>query len=123
MQIAGLLNGTNINQDYMLSMGIEAMIVAPGAIVSGLAVTTNTVAVGKAIIRCTRTNGQVVFVAYSNTASVTIDSSGTKKVWVEVSQAKLDDGSANATDGTGIAVVNTGDSYPTGNYMPLASIA
>lgn len=61
-------------------------------------------------------------VSYSNTASVTIDSSGTKKVWVEVSQAKLNDGSANATDGTGIAVINTGASYPAGNYMPLASI-
>lgn len=51
MQIAGLLNGTNINQDYMLSMGIEAVLPTLGCVISGLAVTTNSVAAGKAVIR------------------------------------------------------------------------
>lgn len=122
MQVAWMLNGTNINQDYMVSMGTDAMLSAPGAVLSGLIVTANTVAIGKAIIYCTRTSGEVVMLSYSNTASVTIDTTGTKKVYILADQAKIDNGYTNATDGTGIAVITTGPSYPSGNYIPLASV-
>ncbi len=61
-------------------------------------------------------------VSYNNTAAVAVTTSGTTKVWVEVSQAKLDDGSLNAADGTGIATINSGASFPASNYVPLASI-
>lgn len=55
-------------------------------------------------------------------ADFVVDTTGTKKVWIEVPQAKLDDGSLNNEDGTDIATISTGASYPAGNYIPLASI-
>lgn len=121
-QIAGPLDGTNVSHDYHFTAGTR--ILANSGIVSAgdLAVTLNSVAAGEALIECTRTNGEKVTVLYRNTASVTIDTSGTKKVYVLVDQAKLDDGSANSADGTGIAAIATGASYPSGNYIPLASI-
>lgn len=61
-------------------------------------------------------------VAVENTASISIDTTGTKKVWLAISQTKLDDGTANLEDGTGIITVATGASYPASNYIPLASI-
>lgn len=122
MQIAGILNGNNISYDYQFSLVSEAIFSKYGCVASGLNVTTGAVAAGKAIIKCTRTNGQVVMVSFHNTASVAIDTTGTKKVWVGVDQSKLDDGSLNSEDGTGIATIQTGASYPAGNYIPLASI-
>lgn len=54
---------------------------------------------------------------------MTIDTTGTKKVWVEIDQAKVDVGSSNNADGTGIGYVETGASYPADSYIPLASIS
>ncbi len=89
---------------------------------SDLAVTTNSVAAGEGFILCTRTNGQKIMVDYNNTSAVTIDTTGTKKVWIGISQSVVDDGSGNALDGTGIATIQTGASYPSANYIPLATI-
>lgn len=62
-------------------------------------------------------------VHFENTENYTINTSGTKKVYVVIDQAKLDDGSANVVDGSGIASIGTDTSYPSGNYVPLASIS
>lgn len=90
--------------------------------VSDLVVSTNSVSAGEGFILCTRTNGQKIMVDYNNTSSVTIDTTGTKKVWIGIAQAVIDDGSGNALDGTGIATIQTGTSYPSSNYIPLATI-
>lgn len=121
-QIAGLLNGNNLNYDYQVGLASEAIFSDSGVVVSGIAVTSGSVASGKAIIRCVRTNGQTVMVTYHNTAAVTVVTSGTTKVWVEVDSAKLDSGTLNSSDGTGIASINSGAAYPASNYLPLASI-
>ena len=51
-------------------------------------------------------------VFFENTANVAVDLTGTKKVYILVDQGKLDDGSSNAEDGTGIASIQTSASYP-----------
>ncbi len=51
MQIAGMMSGSNINQDYMNTMGIEALLPEFGVVLNGLAVTSGSVAAGKAVIK------------------------------------------------------------------------
>jgi hypothetical protein len=62
-------------------------------------------------------------VHYKNSEAVSIVGTGTKKVFVKVDQAKLDNGSGNALDGSGIASIQTDTVYPSNNYVALASIA
>ncbi len=121
-QIAGLLEGTNVNRDFMVGMAAETVFGTTGVVVSGLAVTAGFVAAGRALIRCTRTNGQTVMVAYNNSASVAVTTSGTTKIWIAVTLANLDDGSANAVDGSGIAAITSGANFPASNYIPLATV-
>lgn len=71
----------------------------------------------------TRINGDVVMVYYESTASVPVNMTGTKKVYIEVSQSAIDDGSANAENGVGIGQITTGADYPASNYLPLYSVA
>lgn len=119
-QITWLIDGSNINHDYQVTALANAL-TNPG-VISWLLVSTNSVALWEAFILCTRTNWQIIEIHYQNTAAVTIDTSGTKKVWIGVDQSVIDNGSSNATDWTGIATIRTGASYPAGNYIPLASI-
>lgn len=121
-QIAGLLNGANINYDYQVGVASDALFSTRGVCVSGLSVTSGNVGIGYALIKCQRTNGQTVMLTYHNTANVAVTTTGTVKVWVEVSTAKLDSGTLNAVDGTGIASINSGANYPASNYLPLAVI-
>lgn len=116
----GNLNGNNISYDKDFSLLVSSLL--SGGIVSGFGVTTNAVWIGKAVLEATRTNGEVVLVAVENTTSITIDTTGTKKVRITIDQTKLDDGTANLEDGTGIITVATGASYPASNYIRLASI-
>ncbi len=125
-QRIGILNGANLAQDKDFWAVIDSLTPATSILVSGLAVTTNTVAVGRCLIQCTRTSttpNEDIWVVFENTSAVTIDTSGTKKVWVGVDQTRINDGSLN-TDitGAGIATIQTGANYPAGNYIPLAVI-
>lgn len=122
-QTAGPLNGSNLSQDYQFTAPAVMMLGSGTLGASHLAVTLNSVAVGEALISCTRTNGEKVMLHFRNSAAYTIDTSGTKKVFIEVDQTKLDDGSANGVGGTDIAVITTAASYPaTNSYIALASI-
>lgn len=121
MQIVWLVNWNSNNADFQFQTAPTSFI--NEGVISGLAVTLNQVAVGSALISVT-SNGQTWLITFHNTSLVTIDTSGTKKVWIEVTQAKIDNGVSNNEDGTGIAFINTGASYPwSGSYIPLASIA
>ncbi len=121
MQIVWLVNWNSNNADFQFQTAPTSFI--NQGVISGLAVTLNQVAVGSALISVT-SNGQTWLITFHNTSLVTIDTSGTKKVWIEVTQAKIDNGVSNNEDGTGIAFINTGASYPwSGSYIPLASIA
>ena len=56
------------------------------------------------------------------TANEAVDVTGTKKIWIAVDQTKINDGSSNAVDGSGVVTIETGASYPTKNYIPLADV-
>ena len=105
----------------MPTSGITGIILS-----GGLAVTANTVATGKCLIRCTRTSAtpnEDLWVVFENTTAVTINTSGTTKVWVQIPQANINDGTLNTnSDGTNIGSIQTGASYPSSNYVPLASV-
>lgn len=123
--IAWLLNWTNKNYDHQITALAKALLSSSCVVRwvgGGLQVTTNQVATGEAFILCTRTNGQKVMVHVELTEAYTISTSWTKKVYIVIDQAKLDDGSANVVDGSGIASIGTDTSYPSGNYVALASI-
>lgn len=62
-------------------------------------------------------------VFFENTANVGVDLTGTKKVYVLVNQTKLDNGSSNAEDGTGVASIQTGASWPSGNFIKIADVS
>jgi len=122
-QITALIAGPNKNFDYQVTALARSILNQWVISWTDLIVSTNSVGVGEAFILCTRTGWQQVMVHYTNSASLAIDTTGTKYVWVGIDQSVIDDGSANAIDGTGIATIRTGSSYPTtGAYIPLASI-
>lgn len=119
-----LLSGRKGNKDKVLS--VFKNILREGVINGGL-VTTNSVAPGEFLIKVTRTNttpNETFFVYVEITTAETIDTSGSKKVWLEIAQAKINSTELNATDGTGVAELKTGASYPSSGvyYIPLASI-
>lgn len=124
MQRIGLLNWNNITYDKDNTAGLLASMTAWVIEWFGTSwswATTN-VQSWKAFIECTRTNWEKVMVYFENTADVVVDFTGTKKVYIAVDQAKLDDWSNNAEDGTWVASIQTGASYPTKNFIALASI-
>lgn len=115
---------SNLNRDHQIG-GIHQAILDDG-VISGLEVTTWQVSTGTAIVRCVRTSttpNETVFVSVDITTAEVIDTTGTKKVWLKVLDANVNDPSLNINaNGTGIAVIQTGVSYPAGNYVPLAGI-
>ena len=63
-------------------------------------------------------------VFFESTANVPVNMSGNKKVFISVDQAKIDDGSANAENGTGVASITThATDYPASNFVALYSVA
>ena len=125
MQRVGLLNWNNITYDKDFTAWLLASL--KQGIIEGFAISWSGASAEiepwKALIECTRTNGEKIMIFFENTENVAVDMSGTKKVYIAVDQAKLDDGSSNAEDGTGVASIQTGASYPASNYVPLYSIA
>lgn len=59
---------------------------------------------------------------FQNTAPVNIDTSGNKKIFVEIKQANIDNGIINAEDGSNIGEIKSAANYPTKNYISLASV-
>ena len=125
-QRTAIINGSNLNQDKDFWTFIDILAGGTSMISNGLLVSTNSVAVGKCLIKCTRTSttpNETVWVVFENTTATTIDTSGTKKVYIEVLQTRINDGTLNTDQWwTGIATITTGASYPAWNYIPLASI-
>ena len=121
MQRVWILNGNNISQDK--DFGAFFLSIAQPWVFDGLNVESGVVRSWRAIIECTRSNGDTIAVVFENTDDVAISTSWTKKVFIEVTQSKIDDGSANQEDWTGIASIKTATSYPSSNYIPLASIS
>lgn len=92
-------------------------------IISGFWVTSWAVWVWNAILYATRTNWEIVAISIQNTTSLSIDTTWTKKVYLTINQTKLDDGSWNNIDWSWIVSVSTWASYPSSNFIKLASIS
>lgn len=115
-----LLNGTNRNKDKDVSKIIESIINT--GTVKGLNIVWWAIQPWYWFIEVTRSNGEVFNCLVDVTEAIDVDVSGTKKVWIEVKQANINDGSSNNPTWEGIAEVKTGASYPSTNFLKVASI-
>lgn len=116
-----LLNGTDNNYDHNLTKMLSALI-AGSCTVEGMAVTTNQVATGRWFLKAERTGGEEALILVDITSNQVIDTTGTKKVWIELDQAKIDDGDLINSNQDNVASINTGASYPAYEHIKLASI-
>lgn len=117
-----LLNGQNRNHDYDFSKLVEHNITA--WVVQGLEVTTGQISLGYAFVQVTRASERTFYMIAELTENETIDTTGTKKVRLQIDQTKVDDWSSNALDWSWILTIETGASYPASSvpHVKLASI-
>ncbi|MGB0707305.1 MAG: choice-of-anchor R domain-containing protein [bacterium] len=127
--VTQLLNGTNNTHDYGIQ-AIPSYLLGAGVrkgFGNECAVTTNQVDTGMVFIEATRTGvspNETFLVPVRITAPVVVDTSGTGWVIARLDLAKINDGSANASDGTGIAVVEEVASLPGSDpYVILATLS
>ena len=118
-----LLNGITNERDKDYT-ALWLSIITEG-VISGLEVTTNKVGLGVCFIKATRTATtpqEEILVKFEATTDEIIDTSGTKKVWIEIEQNNINDPGLNDVNGTTAGSIKTGASYPTSNFIPLADI-
>ena len=114
-----LLSGNTITLDADLSKYIET--ISDQWVIEGLEVSSNSVAPGKAWVKATRSNGETIMTLVQNTEALTVDTSGTKKIWLEIKQEAIDNGLLNNEDWSGIASIKTWPTLPSQNFLLLAS--
>lgn len=119
MQRVALINWTNKNQDYDLVKIFSS--IATSWVVEWLEVQSGKVTSGHAFVDVVR-DGITFPVLFTNTQDVIIDTTWDKKVFVEITQDNIDNGSINSSDGSGIWEIKTDSSYPLNNFIKLASI-
>ena len=115
-----LLWGNTITLDADLSKYIET--ISDQWVIEGLEVSSNSVAPGKAWVKATRSNGETIMTLVQNTEALTADTSGTKKIWIELSQEAIDNGLLNNEDWSGIASIKTWPTLPSQNFLLIATV-
>lgn len=119
MQRVALINWKNKNQDYDLSK-IFSSIANPG-VIEWLEVQNWKITPWYAFIEVER--AWVKFnVLFQNTEDLVIDTTWTKKVFIEINQNNINDWTNNLSDWTWIWEIKTASDYPTKNFISLASI-
>lgn len=113
-----LLNWNVINRDCDFSKHIEA--VSEPWVINWLAVTSSSVAVWKAFVKCERANGDVIYALVYNSSAQSI--SWDWDVYIEVSQEIIDNGELWNEDWTGIADIKVW-TLPSKNALWLATIS
>lgn len=117
-----LLNGTKHNYDHDITAIIKALINA-NCVVEWLNVTSSQVGAWYGFIKAQRDNGDISYILVHLTANETIDTSGTKKVWIQLTQTHIDDSTLVNENQDNVATIETGASYPASwEYIKLASI-
>lgn len=116
-----LINGKNKNYDKDVSKILEALAGANWGIITGFIPAPGTIGAGNAFVPVTRA-GEIFLVYVEDLASNTVDTTGTKKIWLEVKQANINDGSINAVNGLGIAQFNSGTNWPATPHAKIASV-
>ncbi len=119
MQRVALLNWENINQDYDLAKIFKSL--ASSWVVEWLEVQSWKVTAGYGFIDVTR-DWETFPVLFQNTADLVIDTTWTKKVFIELNQANIDDWINNNSNWTWIWEIKTASNYPSNNFIKLASI-
>ena len=113
-----LLNWNVINRDADFSKHIEA--VSEPWVLSWLTVTSSSVAVWEAFVKCERTNGDVIYALVYNTEAQSISWNG--DVYIEVSQEIIDNGELGREDWTEISEIKVW-TMPAKNALKLATIS
>lgn len=121
MQRIGVLNGNNITYDHDLA-GLVRGLTEWGVIEWGT-ISWSKVQPVQAVVAAKRSNGQKLMLYFESDEQVSIPSSGTFKVYIEVDQSKIDDGTNNAENWSGIAEIKTWPSVPSQNFLLLAEVA
>lgn len=127
--VTQILNGTNNTHDYGIQ-AVPSYILGAGVrkgFGNDCEVTLNQVDTGMVFIEVTRTTvspNETFLVPVRITSAVTVDTTGTGWVIARLDIAKVNDGSANLADGTGIAVVEEVSSLPGSDpYVILATLS
>lgn len=111
-----LLNGNVINRDTDFSKHIEA--VSEPWVISWFAVSSSSVAVWQALVKCERTNGDIIYAVVYNNSAQEISWNG--DVFIEIAQELIDNGELMNEDWTGIAEIKVG-TMPSKNALKLAT--
>ena len=119
MQRVALINWKNINQDYDLAKIFSSL--STSWVIEWLEVQSWKVTPWYAFIDITR-DSQTFPILFQNSDDVVIDATWTKKVYIEITQTNIDDWNNNNADWTWIWEIKINTSYPTTNYIKLASI-
>lgn len=114
------LNGCKHNYDHDLTKMIGALITG-SCVVEGLVATAGQVSAWYGFLKATRDNGDIAHILVHLTADdTTVDTSGTKKIWIELAQTHIDDSSLINEDQNNVATIQTGASYPAYEHIKIA---
>lgn len=121
MQRIGVLNGNSITYDHDISALVRGL-TDWGVIEWGLISDNKVLAPVQAIVSAQRSNGQKLLLHFESDEQIQLPTSWNYKVYIEVDQSKIDDGQANAENGTGIASIKTGENLPSKNVLQIAKV-
>lgn len=125
MERCSLLNGNIVHQDSDYSAPLLALTnggVIEWLIVSHVSGSQFEISPWWWLVKCLKSNWDRVLVYYQNTSIKTISCAWPQKVRIEIFQTNLDNPLLNPITGLGIGQINFWSSYPTQNYIALASI-
>lgn len=111
-----LLNGNVINRDTDFSKHIEA--VSEPWVISWFAVSSSSVAIWKAFVKCERSNGDIIYALVYNNSAQSI--SGDWDVYIEIPQELIDNWELANEDWSEIAEIKVG-TMPAKNALKLAT--
>lgn len=120
MQRVALINWENINQDYDLAKIIKSIVT--NWVVEWLEILDWKVTPWYAFVNITRDQESFPII-FANTEDLIIDTTWTKKVFIEINQENIDDWSINNANWTWIWEIKIWASYPSENFLSLASIS
>lgn len=130
MIIAKVLNGTNYVRDAGVLEMPSGLIDSLGGVRKGYGneclITTNNVATGIVYVPVTRTSvtpNETFLVPVEITSPTAVDTSGNGFIIVKIDPNKVNDGSGNSIDGSGIATIEKSASMPSTNAVKLATLA
>lgn len=128
--IAKVLNGTNLTRDAGIQEIPSAMLHSAGGVRKGYKnnclATSGQVDTGMIYVPVTRTvvtPNEQFLVCLEITEPFTLDTSGNGYIIASVNASKVNDGSSNSADGSGIGTIEKVGSLPSSNYTLIATIA